>query len=524
MTTGSDGKAAFTGQSSDPLDPSLAADLAVRDEEAGQGARTGVFGKAGLAWAIFEGARNPYYNMIVIYLFAPYFANVMVGGGARGLELTGWTITIAGVITASTAPFLGVIADKAGRRKPPIALFLGVLAICSFLLWWSQPGDGGGFGVAATMVILTTAYCCYGYSEVLHNAMLPMAGRRSSLSMISGMGLAMGNIFSVGIILFFMIGLLMPGQLNLPFVPAEPLFGIDQASHQPERLSGPFIAVWLTVLIIPFFMFMPDGAPGGASWKAASADLFRGENRHSGTPDSIGQRASKFVAYLVGLFRDYPQTMRFLIARSIYADGMAALLTMGAVFAGTFMLYNSIEILIFGLLGLVFGAIGGFVGGFLDGWLGPKRSLMTSVSALIILLFTQLSFSSEALFFGLVPAGHEIWPSPLFNTLAEVSYLVFIVPVAIAVVACISSSRYMLVHIAPNERIGEFFGLYAISGTVTVWMGPGLVSLLTFLTGNQRIGMAGIGLLFAVGLCVLVTVKSPYTRQTPAIGEPKPAE
>ena len=27
----------------------------------------GPFGIKGLAWAIFEGARNPYYNLIVIY-------------------------------------------------------------------------------------------------------------------------------------------------------------------------------------------------------------------------------------------------------------------------------------------------------------------------------------------------------------------------------------------------------------------------------------------------------------------------
>ena len=37
----------------------------------------GPFGIKGLAWAIFEGARNPYYNLIVIYVFAPYFATEM---------------------------------------------------------------------------------------------------------------------------------------------------------------------------------------------------------------------------------------------------------------------------------------------------------------------------------------------------------------------------------------------------------------------------------------------------------------
>lgn len=466
----------------------------------------GPFGIKGLAWAIFEGARNPYYNMIVIYIFAPYFADVIVGGDAMGLTLSGLTITIAGLVTALTAPFLGVIADKAGRRKPPIALFIGMLIICSALLWWSTPD--GPFRVWSTMAILATAYCCYGYSEVLHNAMLPNAGRPDALPYISGLGLATGNILSVGIILFFLIGLLLPGQLDLPFIPAEPLLPLDREAHEPQRFAGPFIAVWMAVLIIPFFLYMPDNLATGKSWKSSTADLFLGEARAVGdVRQGVSQRLNTFVSYLVGLFREHPNVMRYLIARTIYADAMAALLTLGAVFAGTFFGWSGVEILMFGLMGLIFGAIGGFVGGLLDRTFGPRRALIIEISMLVVLLFMQLSITPESLWFGLVPAGEPVWGSPFFDTLADVVYLSFIIPVAIFVVASISSSRYMLVHIAPPRRIGEFFGLYAIAGTVTVWMGPGVVSLLTWLTGNQRIGMGGIGFMFLIGLIILLGVK-----------------
>ena len=47
----------------------------------------------GLAWAVFEGARNPYYNLIVIYVFAPYFAKELAGGGEHGLSLSGLALT-----------------------------------------------------------------------------------------------------------------------------------------------------------------------------------------------------------------------------------------------------------------------------------------------------------------------------------------------------------------------------------------------------------------------------------------------
>ncbi|MEL6569753.1 MAG: MFS transporter, partial [Pseudomonadota bacterium] len=344
--------------------------------------------------------------------------------------------------------------------------------------------------------------------------MLPQAGEPKALPYISGLGLAMGNILSVGIILFFLIALLLPAT---PFagvgpIPTSPMFGLNPETHDAQRLSGPFVAVWMALLMIPFFLFMPDNKATGLSWKNATANFFCGLPNEAGIrSESFGERMSKFRDYLVDLFKTQPQVMRFLIARTIYADAMAALLTLGAVFARTFFGWSPVEILIFGLAGLIFGAIGGFVGGALDRWLGPKLALIVELSALIILLFIQLSITPQSLFFGLVDGSQPVWESPFFSTLSDVVYFSFIVPVAIAVVACISSSRYMLVHIAPPARIGEFFGLYAIAGTVTVWMGPGLVTLLTEVTGNQRIGMGGIGVMFLIGLFVLWSVKADKT-------------
>ena len=79
--------------------------------------------------------------------------------------------------------------------------------------------------------------------------------------------------------------------------------------------------------------------------------------------------------------------------------------------------------------------------------------------------------------------------------------------VAVTVAASISSSRSLLVQLAPPGRSGEFFGLYAIAGTVTVWAGPLLVEVFTTMFNSQRIGMASILVLFVMGLVVLTTVK-----------------
>ncbi|CAN0598281.1 unnamed protein product, partial [Laminaria digitata] len=106
-----------------------------QDEEAAivaaQGAHTagegGALGKTGFAWAWFEWARNPYYILIIIYVFAPYFARDIIGAdimasgelegmdpetarqvaGAKGQAVVASLSKWAGAIAALTAPFLG---------------------------------------------------------------------------------------------------------------------------------------------------------------------------------------------------------------------------------------------------------------------------------------------------------------------------------------------------------------------------------------------------------------------------------
>ena len=75
----------------------------------------GVLAPAGFSWALFEFARNPYYMLIITYVFPPYFAQFVIGdpvlGQAAVSEATKW----AGVIGALTAPVLGAMTDRARR-------------------------------------------------------------------------------------------------------------------------------------------------------------------------------------------------------------------------------------------------------------------------------------------------------------------------------------------------------------------------------------------------------------------------
>ena len=488
-------------------DPALAANPLVNQPIRQTSGEGGALGRTGFSWAIFEWARNPYYILIVIYIFAPYFARDIIGadllasgtlaglpddqalaaanaqGQATIASVTKW----AGLIAALTAPFLGAALDRGGRLKPILAIFLGSIVVCSAMLWFAMPG-GQGLSVGAIMVLLVVAYVSYTYSEVTHNAMLSVAGEPRRLAMISGLGLGLGNLAATLIFLAIALLFVLPAAIGWPF--AIPRFGVDLSKFEHARLAGPICAVWLAVFSIPFFLNARDPGVPGASWTRAFRD------------------GAVSVWRTLRAATHYRELMKFLVARMFYADGMAALLALGAVYVALFLGWNFLEMLCYAIFASACAFAGGLIGGWLESKVGVKRALLVEIMLMVLAGLTQLSITRETLFLGLIE-NSQVWDGPVFQTLSDIVYLSLISVVAITVTASISSGRTMLVTLAPPGRSGEFFGLYAIAGTITVWMGPLLVEQFTLWSGDQRIGMVSINILFIIGFATLLTVRMP---------------
>ena len=60
-----------------------------------------------VSWALFEWARNPYYILVVIYIFGPYFSTEVIGDPVRG--------------QAQIAPALHDFEHRFGRRASAFA-------------------------------------------------------------------------------------------------------------------------------------------------------------------------------------------------------------------------------------------------------------------------------------------------------------------------------------------------------------------------------------------------------------------
>jgi UMF1 family MFS transporter len=70
-----------------------------------------------------------------------------------------------------------------------------------------------------------------------------------------------------------------------------------------------------------------------------------------------------------------------------------------------------------------------------------------------------------------------------------------------------ASSRTLLVRLSPADRLAQFFGLFALSGKLTSFMGPFLVATVTALTASQKAGVSVLVLFFLAGGILLASAR-----------------
>jgi UMF1 family MFS transporter len=445
-----------------------------------------------VSWALFEWARNPYVLLMVIYVFAPYLTNVVLGGGAHGqTTFSGWQ-AISGGIVALTSPFLGAAADRMGHRKPLLALVVCIFAPGMFIQYWAMPHDAA-LPLWAIQWIVIIAGASYTWTEVLHNSMLTLAAKPSQVSRVSGLGLALGNAGGLLLLIFVLFAFALPGQLALPGVPSHPLFGLNPAAFEPQRIVAPICAVWLAVFCIPLFLFTPDRNPSGESLFTAM--------RHG-----VGNVARTILR----LFREFRNVGLFLIARMIYVDGTTGVIIFGGIYASGALHWNFVELLAFGVILSVFAVLGGFVSAWLDEWIGAKRAVLIEIIITLLCLITEVSITPNSIFFIIpVDPSHHVWSGPIFQTLPEVIYILSSIVIAISITAAYASSRAMMAHLSPPGMEGELFGLYALSSSASAWLAPLMVTVFTAAYQSPRAGFGAIGLLLIVGFLLLLFVKPP---------------
>ena len=249
--------------------------------------------------------------------------------------------------------------------------------------------------------------------------------------------------------------------------PEPPLFGLDPAAAEPVRIVGPMVALWFLVFAVPLFVWTPDRPASGLPFGAA---LGQGLRKLRGTLSNLGPHRNVVL---------------FLVARMAYTDGLNTLFAFGGIYAaGTFAM-DIEEILIFGIVLNLAAGLGAAAFAWLDDWLGAKPTVILAVLGLTVFGAAILLIESKVWFYVL---------GGLIGVVAGPAQ---------------AASRSLMAHLAPADKRTEMFGLYALSGKATAFIGPALVGWVTLLSGSQRVGMATILVFFVVGIALLLPVRAP---------------
>ena len=404
--------------------------------------------KKRLYYYLFDWANSPYSTIIITFIFSSYFVNVIAENKVQGTSLWGWTIALSGLFIALLSPVFGILADTQ-KKLSKLIIILSTVIVCfgSFLLWFSMPSVNF---IIYTLIIIFVTNTFFEFSQVFYNSKL--LDFKSKLSLGKFSGIAWGTGYIGGIVCLLLV-------LTLLILPENNLLNLNKDKYEHVRFCGIIVCFWYLFFSMPFLI----------------------NYEH--------QNVIKKKLSLAKLFKLLLKTIKekdkfnFLVARMFYTDGLITLFSFGGIYASGVFNFTFYEIIYFGIALNISAALGSFLLGYLEDIMGIKKILTISLIGLISLAFLILIIDSKLLF----------W-------ILGISLGFFIGSIQ-------SSSRTALITVSGKKNLNQMFGLYAVSGKVTNFLGPMLVASFTLYFESQRAGMASILIFLIIGLVLLRRTK-----------------
>lgn len=440
-------------------------------------------------WMSFDWATQPFYTLGLTFIFGPFFAEIasqyFLGMGlseaaASAKAQSTWAFgqTIAGLLIAFSAPFLGAYADAAGRKIPWIAVFSILYVIATWSLWYI---DLNGTNLTIMLVIFYIGFISAESALNFINAILPSLGDDKEIGRISGSGAAFGywgGVLSLAIMLALFAESATTGTTMIGL---SPVLGLDAEMREGTRAVGPFMAIWYAVFIIPFFLYVRDD-PALASPIPRLREVW-----------------DDLKTTIKGVMKR-PSLGTFLLGGMFYRDALNALYAFGGVYAALVLGwpiqdgFNPFSLGVFGVVSAIAAAVFTYISGRFDARFGPKPVIIAAILLLITVSVIIVGMSRAQLFGMALPDG---------STLPDVIFFTCGVVIGGAGGALYAASRSLMVRHTDPETATQTFGLFALSGKATAFLAPFLIGVFTAISGNVQIGFVPVILLFLIGLFLL---------------------
>ncbi len=409
-----------------------------------------------VAWCLFDFANSAFPTIALTAFGGMYFVGVLVG--ERGVDIAGmhlgpsaaWGIalSLSMALVTLTSPIMGAIADRSGRKRLLMGVYVAICVAATAGLGVLPPGSG-----VAAFVLYVVANFAFEGAYVFYNAFLPELTTPDRIGRLSGQGWALGYV-----------GGLLALIVCLPLTPA------DYAPEHAGAASAIYFVVagWYLVFSVPSLLWLRDrarpGRPEGGYVRSAFSEL----------------------AQTLRNARAYRPILVFLAAYFLYNDGITTVIEFVSVFTGEVLAFTPGDnVLLFLVLNVIAAPAALFFGHVLDR-VGGRRTIRVTLVLWMAVVAGAALVTTKAPFWGVA------------------------VVAAIVIGATQSSSRALMARLAPRHRVGEFMGLLALSGKASAVFGPalyGAVAESAEVPGSpgsgHRIAILVIGSFFLVAFLIM---------------------
>ena len=401
------------------------------------------------SWSFYDWANSAFTTTVMAGFFPVFFKSYWANpdNPQESTFYLGLANSIASIIVAALAPFLGAVADKASAKKKFLFVFAFLGIIMTGALWFVHAGLW-----QLAVVFYITASVGFSGANIFYDSFLPGLASEKRVDYVSSLGLALGYIGG---------GLLF--AVNVFMYLRHDFFGIPDGATA-IRISFVTVAVWWALFSIPVFLFVDEpqfetSIGVGRAFRAAWNQL----------KDTLSDITHLKV---VGLF---------LLAYWFYIDGVDTVIKM-AVDYGVSLGFDSSSLIVALLIVQFVAFPAALLYNLFARRIGVKRALFVAIVAycfitILGVLMQQLwQFYALAMLVGLFQGGIQ------------------------------ALSRSFYTRLIPEKKAAEFFGFFNMLGKFAAVLGPVLIGTITLVTHSNRIGILSILILFVAGGILLLKV------------------
>ncbi len=404
-----------------------------------------------VGWALYDWANSAFATTVMAGFFPVFFKQYWSAGTEAAVSTfrLGLVSGLGSLAIALAAPLLGAMADRGGARIRLLAFFTVIGAAATAGLYFVAQGDW----VGAALVYSLAGIGFWG-GVIFNDALLVDVVEPREYDLVSAFGYSLG--YAGG-------GLLL--LLNVAMVTKPAAFGLADPAGA-VRVAFPMVAAWWVLFTVPCLLWVREEKPARP---LAAREALR-----------AGWREFRTTLHEV---RKYRPLVWFLLAYWLYIDGVNTIIKM-AVDYGLSLGFPQ-QSLIAALLIVQFV---GFPAALAFGWLGARIGARNGIF-IAIAVYAACTVGA----YGIREIGH-------FYALA--------VTIGLVQGGIQSLSRSYYATLVPQGKQGEFFGFYNMMGKFAAVLGPTVVGVTALLTGDTRIGMLSILVLFVGGALLLARVKT----------------